>query len=323
MREHKYDISAFGEILIDFTYVGDHSSGQKLFAQNPGGAPANVLVSATKLGSNTAFIGKAGDDMHGIFLKKTVENEQVNTDGFILDKDYFTTLAFVDLDENGERHFSFGRKPGADTQLTEEEMNSDNISNIIKKSKIFHVGSLSLTHEPSRSATFRGIEIAREAGVLISYDPNYRASLWESKDAAKAQMQRITPDIMKISDEETDLLTSKSDYEEAAKELFDKGVKVVVVTLGSEGAYVYNKEGGQVVSGFVSQVVDTTGAGDAFWGGFLHKIANSNKAPEELSLEELAQYVRFANAVASLCVEGSGAIPSMPSLELVINRLDA
>ncbi len=317
MRHYKYDISAFGEILIDFTYVGNSANGQKLFAQNPGGAPANVLVCAEKLGSNTAFIGKAGQDMHGTFLKETLEKENVDTEGFILDENFFTTLAFVDLNEDGERTFSFGRKPGADTQMKAVDMNLD----IINGSKIFHVGSLSLTHEPARSATFFALEKARKNGVIISYDPNYRASLWSNVEVAKEQMQRIIPDIMKISDEETALLTSQSDYKLAAKELFEKGVEIVVVTIGSEGAYVYNKDGGQVVKGFRSSVVDTTGAGDAFWGGFLHQIAQSEKPLHELSLEEISIFAKFANAVASICVEDNGAIPAMPKLENVMERL--
>lgn len=319
MRKNKYDISAFGEILIDFTYVGTSANGQKLFAQNPGGAPANVLVCAQKLGSNTAFLGKAGEDMHGKFLKETVENEGVDTTGFVLDDEYFTTLAFVDLNEFGERTFSFGRKPGADTQMTNIEMNLE----IILQSKIFHFGSLSLTHEPSRTATLYGMELAREHGVIISYDPNYRVSLWKDVESAKKQMQRIIPDIMKISDEETMLLTSHEDYENAAKELFEKGVKVVVVTIGSKGAYIYNREGGKHISGFKSQVVDTTGAGDAFWGGFLHKIAASDKKLEEISLEEMGEFTLFANAVASLCVEGNGAIPAMPEMNQVLERLQS
>lgn len=318
MEKRKYDISAFGEILIDFTYVGNSANGQKLFAQNPGGAPANVLVCAQNLGSETAFLGKAGQDMHGEFLKETLGQANVNTDGFLLDENYFTTLAFVDLNEHGERTFSFGRKPGADTQMTETEMDL----NIINNSKIFHMGSLSLTHEPSRSATFFAIEKARKNGVMISYDPNYRASLWSNVEIAKEQMRRIVPDIMKISDEETHLLTSYSDYKDAAKELFEKGVEIVVVTIGSKGAYVYNKDGGAHVEGFKSQVVDTTGAGDAFWGGFLHKIAECNKPLHEISIEEISGFARFANAVASICVEGSGAIPAMPRIEAVQQRLE-
>ncbi len=317
MKDYSYEIASFGEVLIDFTYLGDSPSGQKLFAQNPGGAPANVLVCASKLGAKTAFLGKAGADMHGAFLRKTLADENVNTDGFLLDDAYFTTLAFVDLNENGERTFSFARKPGADTQMTAQEMNLDVITN----SKIFHVGSLSLTHEPSRSATFYAIEQARAAGRIVSYDPNYRASLWESEHAATVQMQRIVPDIMKISDEETALLTPHKGHEEAAKALFARGVKVVVVTLGGDGCYVYTKEGGKQVAGFKSNVVDTTGAGDAFWGAFLHQIACASTALDSLSLAQVAEYARFANAVASLCVEKNGAIPAMPSLQDVEMRL--
>lgn len=322
MKNYKYDICAFGEILIDFTFVGMSENGQKLFAQNPGGAPANVLVSATKLGSNTAFIGKAGKDMHGEFLKETVEKENVNTDGFILDEKYFTTLAFVDLNDKGERSFSFARKPGADTQMTAEEMDLY----VILNSKIFHVGSLSLTDEPSRSATHFAVEKARENGIIISYDPNYRGSLWPDVETAKEQMRNIVPDIMKISDEETHLLTEFKDYEDAAKALYEKGVKVVVVTLGSLGAYVYNKDGGRVVEGFKSKVIDTTGAGDAFWGGFLHKISQNigseiGKTLSDLSLDEVCNFAKFANCVASICVEKSGAIPAMPTLETVEEKL--
>ncbi len=309
-----FDITALGEILIDFTSVGKEGSN-KIFQQNPGGAPANVLVAATKLGSTTAFIGKAGTDMHGQFLKKTLITEHVNTDGFILDKDVFTTLAFVDIDENKERSFSFARKPGADTQLHINELSVSTI----KDSKLLHVGSLSLTHEPVRSTTHYAIEVARENGVIVSYDPNYRASLWDSEKEAKRHMISITPDIMKLSDEETLLLTGVHDYEEAAKLLFKRGIKVIVVTLGPQGCFVYNKEGGQVVSGFKSNVVDTTGAGDAFWGAFLHKITENSL---DVSLEELVSYAKFANATASLCVEALGAIPAMPSLENVKNRLN-
>ncbi len=311
--EKIYSITALGEILIDFTLVGNDGQN-KVFQQNPGGAPANVLVAATKLGATTAFLGKAGTDMHGLFLKRTLISNHVNTDGFILDKDVFTTLAFVDIDENKERSFSFARKPGADTQLHVNELSV----NTIKDSKMLHVGSLSLTHEPVRSTTHYAIEIARENNVIVSYDPNYRASLWESEELAKKHMKSIIPDIMKLSDEETLLLTNEHDYEEASKILLKRGIKVVVVTLGPNGCYVSNKEGGIVVPGFKSNVVDTTGAGDAFWGAFLHKITENSI---DDSLEKLTEYAKFANATASLCVEKLGAIPAMPALEEVMNRL--
>lgn len=317
MKKYSYDIVAFGELLIDFTDMGYGADGQKLFARNPGGAPANGMVCATKFGSSTAFLGKVGQDMHGGYLKDTLAKEGINIDGLIQDPSVFTTLAFVALNERGERSFSFSRQPGADTQMHPEELSLD----IIQSSRIFHVGSLSLTHEPSRSATHYGLEKAREAGCIISYDPNYRASLWSDEATAKAEMRSILPDIMKISDEETYLLTDHIGYQQSAQSLFQRGVKVIVVTLGKDGCYVHNREGGQVVSGFHSEVVDTTGAGDAFWGAFLHKVAESQQTPEELTLAQLSTFARFANAAASLCVEHNGGIPAMPSLEEVQLRL--
>ncbi len=315
-----YDITAFGEILIDFTYQGVNAEGQKLFAQNPGGAPANVLVAARKLGAATAFIGKAGTDMHGRFLKDVLEREDIDTKGFILDDKYFTTLAFVELNEAGERNFSFARKPGADTQMEKGEVNME----VVENSHIFHVGSLSLTDEPGRGATFYMVEKAKENGSLISYDPNYRASLWKDEETAKKEMRSLVPyvDIMKISDEETELLTGEKSPELAAKALCSQGVKLTVVTLGKDGAYVCVKGEGKTAPGFASKVADTTGAGDSFWGGFLYQISQCGKALEEISLDEAASFARFGNAVASLCVEGKGAIPAMPSMEQVKKRLD-
>lgn len=314
-----YDITVFGEILIDFTYCGNNEEGQRLFAQNPGGAPANVAVAAARLGSHTAFLGKAGEDMHGEFLRSVLDRENVDTKGMILDKDYFTTLAFVDVTESGERTFSFARKPGADTQIQKEEMDVD----ILDNTNIFHVGSLSLTNQPSRDTTFYAVKRAKAKGSIISYDPNYRASLWKNEETAIRHMRSLIPyvDIMKISDEETTLLTDYADPKEAARELYRRGVKIAVVTLGAEGTYVYCKDGGQKVPGFKSVVADTNGAGDSFWGGFLHMINNSGKLPQELELDELVRYARFGNAVASLCVEGKGAIPAMPNLHQVEERL--
>lgn len=318
-KESLYDITTFGEILIDFTCQGMNSEGQNLFAQNPGGAPANVAVAASKLGAHTAFIGKAGNDMHGNYLKSVLEEKAVETRGMILDDSYFTTLAFVNVKENGERSFSFARKPGADTKIQKEEVDIE----ILDRTQIFHVGSLSLTDQPARDTTLYAIRYAKEKRSIISYDPNYRASLWRDKETAKSQMRSLIPytDIMKISDEETELLTGKENPEEAAAILFHEGVKVAVVTLGSNGAYLYCKEGGVHVPGFVSNAIDTNGAGDSFWGGFLYRISKSGKRPEDFSMEELKEYVRFGNAVASLCVEKKGAIPAMPELAQVKERL--
>lgn len=318
IQEKKYDITALGEILIDFTEEGVNASGQKIFIQNAGGAPANVLVAATKLGSKTAFLGKVGDDQQGKFLKATLEAENVETKGLVLDSDFFTTLAFVELDELGERTFSFARKPGADTQLRKEELSLE----ILQNSRIFHVGSLSLTHQPSCETTFYAVKYAKEHGAIISYDPNYRASLWESETVAKEMMRQMIPyaDVMKISDTEMELLTDESTKEAAAKCLVDQGVQIVLITLGKEGAYLYTKEGGQMIPGYLSQVVDTTGAGDAFLGGFLHSLSQNKTLLSQLSLKGLASHVRLANALASLCVEKEGAIPAMPSKEEVCTR---
>lgn len=318
-RRSLYDIATFGEILIDFTWQGVNEDGQTLFAQNPGGAPANVAVAAAKLGGHVAFIGKAGKDMHGEYLKSVLEKENVETTGMLLDEKYFTTLAFVNVDENGERTFSFARKPGADTKIEKEELDVD----ILDKTQIFHIGSLSLTEQPARDTTHYAIQRAKEKGSIISYDPNYRASLWKDEEMAKKQMRSLISyvDIMKISDEETKLLTDKESPEEAAVTLFRMGVKIVVVTLGSNGAYLYCKEGGVYIPGFVSKAVDTNGAGDSFWGGFLYCISKDGKRPEIITMNELKEYVRFGNAVASLCVEKKGAIPAMPTLAQVEERM--
>ena len=319
-KKSLYDITTFGEILIDFTWQGVNEDGQTLFAQNPGGAPANVAVAAAKLGAHNAFIGKAGKDMHGEFLKSILENENVETAGMILDEKYFTTLAFVSVDEDGERSFSFARKPGADTKIEKEEINVD----ILDHTKVFHVGSLSLTEQPARDTTIYAIRRAKEKGSIISYDSNYRASLWRDEETAKTQMRSLIPyvDIMKISDEETELLTDEAEPHKAAEILFQKGVKIVAVTLGSEGAYLYCKEGGAYIPGFISSAVDTNGAGDSFWGGFLYCISKAEKKPEFFTMEELKKYVRFGNAVASLCVERKGAIPAMPTMDEVQERME-
>ena len=315
-----YDITTFGEILIDFTSQGINEDGQMLYARNPGGAPANVAVAAARLGAHTAFMGKAGKDMHGEFLRSVLQREKVDTKGLLLDEDYFTTLAFVEVNESGERTFSFARKPGADTKIQKEEVDVD----VLDRTNIFHVGSLSLTDQPARDTTFYAVKRAKNKGSVISYDPNYRASLWPDEKTAKKHMRSLVPyvDLMKISDEETELLTDHRDVREAAKILYEQGVKVVAVTLGGEGAYIYSKDGGCVVPGFsVKQIADTNGAGDSFWGGFLYKISTSEKQLDELTKEDLKEFARFGNAVASLCVEKKGAIPAMPELAQVERRI--
>ncbi len=315
-----YKITALGEALIDFTPSGISEAGMRIFEQNPGGAPANALAVFAKFGEKAAFIGKVGNDMHGLFLKETMENAGIDTKGLIVADDVFTTLAFVSLNDKGEREFSFARKPGADTCLTEAEVSIE----LLKNSDIFHVGSLSLTDEPSRSATFFALEKAKEFGTVISYDPNYRALLWDCKERAIEGMKSVLAyvDVMKLSDEETVLLTGMKEPEKAAQALLEKGISIVAVTLGADGTYIATKEGGAYVPGFASNVVDTTGAGDSFWGGFLYQLSKSNKKPQEISLEEAKEFARFGNAVASLCVEKRGGIPAIPAMEQVLERLN-
>ena len=314
-----FDVTALGEILIDFTPCGKSPSGQAIFEQNPGGAPANVLTCLSKCGRKTAFIGKVGADMHGEFLKSVLEENQICTDGVITDADVFTTLAFVALSDNGERSFSFARKPGADTCLTKDELRED----LIRNSRIFHIGSLSLTAEPAKSATFKALQIAKENGCIISYDPNYRAPLWDNKEAAIEGMRSVLPfvDMIKLSDEEIELLTDQADPANAAEALLQMRISVVAVTLGADGAFVCTKEGCVTVPGYQANMIDSTGAGDSFWGGFLHQFLSCGKHPHEISLAEADHFAKYGNAVASLCVEKRGAIPAMPSLQEIEARL--
>ncbi|WP_317855737.1 carbohydrate kinase [Chakrabartyella piscis] len=305
------DITALGEILIDFTYNGISKDGQKLFEQNPGGAPANMLASANKCGMKTAFVGKVGNDMHGEFMMETLKSAGIDTSNLLVDDSAFTTLAFVGIDANGERNFSFARKPGADTLIKPEEVSLE----LLKNSRVFHFGGLSLPDEPSASATRYAIQKAKELGCIVTYDPNYRPSLWrDDVERAVREMKEMIPhtDLMKVSDEELVLMTGQEDIEVGAKMLLAEGTTFLVVTLGGDGAYVCNASGGAYVAGYKSQVVDTTGAGDSFFGAFVSEFLKSGKKPEEITIADGVEFARFGNAVASLCVEKRGGIPSMP-----------
>ena len=306
----KYHIAALGELLIDFTDAGYGSGGMKLFEQNPGGAPANLLTAAAHMGCRTAFIGKVGKDMHGVFLKETLRNEGIDVSGIIEDENYFTTLAFVEIDADGERHFSFARKPGADTMLGVNELDRDIITNC----EIFHFGSLSLTDEPSKSATIEAVKTAAKSGAVISYDPNYRASLWKNREIAIKEMKAAVSyaDVMKVSDEESLLLTGAGDYESAADKLLLMGPEIVAVTLGCEGVLIASKGKKEIIPGFKVEAVDTTGAGDSFWGGFLSRLLEGGK-----SWENIKKCAIRGNALASLCIQKRGGIPAIPSKEQV------
>jgi fructokinase len=316
----RIEIVALGEILIDYTPLPDSDAGMAVFEQNPGGAPANVLTCAARLGRRTAFIGKVGDDIPGRFLVKTLRESGIDTRGVRIDSQYFTTLAFVKLSESGERSFSFARKPGADTMLSAEELDQE----LITGCGILHFGSLSLTDEPARTATMTAVRQAKRSGAIIAYDPNYRPLLWRSREEAMSQMRAPLPlvDLVKVSDDEIGLLADCDDPEQGARQLVAQGVHCVVVTIGSKGALVTTKNGAVMIPGFPVKAVDTTGAGDSFWGGFLTCVSESGKKLPELTFEDYQAYTRFGNAAASLCVQKRGAMPAMPLREDVLRRME-
>ena len=306
-----FDLITLGELLIDFTESGMSENNQRLFEQNPGGAVANVACAASRLGIKTSFIGKVGNDMHGAFLALTLRNIGVNTDNLIMSDEFFTTLAFVALSKNGERVFSFARKPGADTYLEVKDIHDE----LLSQCKIFHVGSLSMTDNPAREATLHAVKTAKNYGAIISYDPNYREMLWKSKSDAMIHMRSILQyaDLVKISDEETILLTGYEHPQEALQYLLSNGARIAVVTLGDKGAMLgFNEMYVEIPAFKVHEVVDTTGAGDAFWGAFLSRILKGVPI-DALNIDTITEYVRFSNAAAALCVTKRGAIPAMPT----------
>lgn len=312
-----FDILTVGEILIDLTQSGISENGIPIYSANPGGAPANVAVAASRLGASAAFIGKVGNDAYGGFLRETLEKNNVNTDGVVVDNSANTTLAVVSVNENGERGFAFYRKNSADTLLSENEITDRQLSN----THILHFGSVSLTDEPSRTATLSAVRRARALGATITYDPNYRASLWNSEAQAVEQMKKPLPfvDILKVSGEEIPLICGTDNIEEAARqlcELYD--IKLVLVTLGAKGAYYRFKDMDGVAEGVKVTVADTNGAGDTFFGAFLSRLAHMKKYnPSELSKEDIKQALAFANRAAAITTSRSGAIPAMPTLDEV------
>lgn len=314
------DIVTVGEILIDLTNSGRHD-GIPVYTANPGGAPANVAVAASRLGAKTAFIGKVGKDYFGDFLRHTLEENRVDVSGMLTDDEARTTMAVVSLSETGERSFSFYRRNCADVLLTSDEISLD----LLSDTHILHFGSVSLTDEPSRSATVFAAEKAKEFGATVTYDPNYRANLWKSEAQAIEQMKSVLGkiDILKISDEELPLLTGTDNCEKGTKQLFEEyGIPLILLTLGADGAYYRRgKETGHA-DGFKVKVADTNGAGDTFFGAFLSRIAALEiYKPDELTPEQLYESVRTANLAASITTSRHGAIPAMPDLKELEEKL--
>ena len=308
-----YDVAALGELLIDFTCLSTDTDGYPTMAAHPGGAPANYLAALTKFGAKTAMIGKVGNDAFGRLLIKTLKGAGLDTRGMLVSDDVFTTLAFVTLDDSGDREFSFARKPGADTQLRFDEIDLS----VIDASKVLHFGTLSMTNEPARDATYKAVEYAAGHGKLISFDPNLRKPLWDDLDEAKRQMLwgLRHADVVKISDEETEFLFGIAP-EEAAKHIIDSfGVRLVYVTCGAEGCFYRTK----TASGFVKAlsgiaVKDTTGAGDIFGGSAMYGLLRAGGVPEKLTAEELENIVSFACASAGLSTTRAGGISSVAEL---------
>ena len=303
-------ITTVGEILVDLTQVSTDVNGIPNFAANPGGAPANVAVAAARLGADTNFIGCVGDDYFGDLLRKTLVKNSVGIDGLQITNSGSTTLAIVSIDCRGERSFSFCRKPGADTCIDEK-----NAIESLGDPGILHFGSVSLSSPNCRDVIEHIVKHAKSEGFIITYDPNYRESLWSDYEEAIAQMRRPLPlcDVIKISDEETELLAGVRDPKDAAAVLLSKGIKLVIITLGEDGAYWRYGNTDGTVPGFKVKVADTNGAGDTFFGAFLSKIAQKGVI-DGLSEKEIEEYVRFANKAASITTSKPGAIPAMPNL---------
>ena len=315
MAERKYDVTALGELLIDFTENGNSEQGNPLMEANPGGAPCNMLSMIQKLGGTTAFIGKVGKDMFGRQLRQAVESVGIDTRNLMEDEEVHTTLAFVHTFPDGDRDFSFYRNPGADMMLTKEEIQED----LIRNSKVFHFGTLSSTHEGVREATRYAIDVAKEAGCLVSFDPNLRPPLWKTLEDARKEIEYglSKTDILKISDNEVEFLCGTSDYDEGAKMLIEKyNIPFVCVTLGKDGSRAYYKGMRVEVPGFVQKnTIETTGAGDTFCGCMLHYIIQHGL--EDLTEENLRELLTFANAAASVITTRKGALAIMPSKEEV------
>jgi fructokinase len=308
-----FDVIAIGELLIDFTPA--QINGESAFLPKPGGAPANVAAQVSRLGGSSAFIGKVGGDQFGHFLQGVLNSENVDTTGLMFDKTAPTTLAFVHLDENGERSFSFYRKHCADTRLCATDLNLPQFW----RSKILHFGSVSLTDSPAKETVIFAAEYASKNGVVVSFDPNYRPLLWNSEAEAVTAIRvgLELADIVKVSQEEMTLITNCDDLLDGSAALSEYGARLVVVTLGANGAFFrYDEHTAQIPSA-CAKVVDTNGAGDAFFGGLLYQLTRFD-SPLKLPFAEMENAVRFANAVGALTTTKHGAIPALPTLKDVI-----
>ena len=313
------EVTAIGELLIDFAQKETDGDGYPTMAAHAGGAPANFLAALNHFGHPGALLGKVGDDAFGALLEGTLVKAGISVEGLVKDPSVFTTLAFVTFDGNGDRSFSFARKPGADTCISFDELKLS----LIDEARVFHFGTLSLTGEPARSATKAAVAYAKAKGKLITCDPNLRLGLWESPEEAKRQLNwaLCQADVVKISDEEVEFLWGISPEEGADYLLEHCGVKLAMVTLGPKGCLLKNRGAAARAESPSVHPVDTTGAGDIFGGSAVSRILEIGKDPAELSAEELFDIGSFASCSASLSTEFPGGIPSIRDRETILKRL--
>lgn len=324
MADYKYDVAALGELLIDFTENGTSGQGNPIYEANPGGAPCNVLSMLKKLGHNVAFIGKVGNDIFGRQLKTAVGNVGIDTTGLVTDDDVRTTLAFVETFVDGDRDFSFYRNPGADMMLNPDDVNED----VIRGARIFHMGTLSMTHEPVRSATCKAVAVAQSVQAMISFDPNIREPLWDDMEDAKEQTAfgLSVCDILKISDNEIQWFTGEQDFDAGIKKIQDEyNIPLILLSLGKVGSRAYLKNNvtdvKAEVPAFVREdTVETTGAGDTFGGCCLHYVLENCHEGTDINdvdwtEENLKEMLTFANKAASIITTRKGALAVMPTLE--------
>lgn len=314
----KYDVIALGELLIDFTMNGQSEQGNNMFEACPGGAPCNVLALLNKMGKKTAFIGKVGKDQFGALLRDTITEAGIDASNLMVDENVNTTLAFVHTFPDGDREFSFYRNPGADMMITADEVNPE----VVKDTKVFHFGTLSMTHEGVREATKKAVETAKANGCLVSFDPNLRPPLWSSLDLAKEQMEYGFGkcDILKISDNEIQFVSGKEDYDEGIAYLQETyNIPLILLTMGKDGSRAYYKGMRVERPGFSVKAIETTGAGDTFCGSSLNYLVDHDF--ENLTEEQLGEMLTFANAAAALVTTKKGAIKAMPVKEEVLELI--
>jgi len=316
----QYDVVALGELLIDFTQNGISNQGNPLFEANPGGAPCNVLSMLNNLGKKTAFIGKVGNDQFGLTLKSTLEELGIGTSNLLLDDEVHTTLALVHTFEDGDRDFSFYRNPGADMMITADEVDEA----LLQDTKMFHFGSLSMTHEGVYEATKKALDVAKKAGAMISFDPNLREPLWDTLDHAKEMIRFGLSycDILKISDNEIVWLTGEEDFTEGVKKIREEfDIPLILVSMGKDGSRAYYEDYYVEEKPFLMEnTIETTGAGDTFCACVINYVLENGLAG--LSREKLVKMLRFANAAAALVTTKKGALRVMPTVaevEKVIN----